>query len=118
MSPQEAALVMSPEVWANLLSLALGFSLAGALTHGYQAATSGHAGFALLSQDARIKALMSVPFIVFAAPFLIMRNILMDRTRHPSRMIFVMIATVIAGFWSLMSGTAIVAALHAAGVLA
>ena len=59
-----------------------------------------------------------MPFVVFAAPFLIMRNILTDRARHPMRAVFVMMATVIAGFWSLMSGTAVVAVLHAAGLLA
>jgi hypothetical protein len=118
MTPHEAAIVMSPDVWSNFLSLALGFAIAGALTHGYQAATAGHAGFAMLSQDARVKAAMSVPFIVFAAPFLIMRNILSDRTKHPSKALFVMLATVLAGFWSLMSGTALVAALQATGLLA
>ena len=117
MSPVEASLALSPDVWSNLLSLALGFALAGALTSGYQAALAQPASFALLSQNARAKAVLSVPFVVFAAPFLIMRNILRDKAGHPGRGVFVMMATVIAGFWSLMSGTVIVAMLHAAGVL-
>lgn len=118
MSPQDVSLALSPEIWSNLLSLALGFALAGALTNGYQAALARPASFALLSQHERAKAMLSIPFVVFAAPFLIMRNILAEKTSHRGRTLFVMMATVIAGFWSLMSGTVVVAMLHATGLLA
>ena len=109
---------MSPDVWSNLLSLALGFAVAGAVTNGYQTLSARPAGFALLLQDARAKAALAVPFLVLAAPFMIMRNILTDTTRHPGRVVFVMMATVVAGFWSLMSGTALTMLLQAAGMLA
>lgn len=118
MSLQEASFMLSPEVWSNVLSLALGFALAGALTNGYQAALAQPAGFALLSQNEKAKAVLSIPFVVFAAPFLIMRNILTDKTRHRGRALFVMMATVLSGFWSLMSGTVVVAMLHVTGLLA
>jgi hypothetical protein len=108
---------MSPETLANLLSLALGFALAGALTSAYQAFAARPAAFALLHAERR-NALAAVPFLVLAAPFLIMRNVLMDRRQHPRRTAFVMMATVLSGFWSLMSGTAFLMLLHATGLLA
>jgi hypothetical protein len=47
-----------------------------------------------------------------------MRNTLLGRVDHGRRIQFVMMATVLAGFWSLMSGTFIVMTLQAVGVLA
>ena len=58
-----------------------------------------------------------MPFLVFAAPFIIMRNTLRGARIERRRFEFVMLATVIAGFWSMMSGTFIVMTLRAAGVL-
>ena len=43
-----------------------------------------------------------------AAPFLIMRNTLLGRRQEGRRFEFVFLATLIAGFWSLMSGLALV----------
>jgi hypothetical protein len=47
-----------------------------------------------------------------------MRNTLRGRRIEQRRMQFVMLATVIAGFWSLMSGTFVLLALRALGILA
>jgi hypothetical protein len=52
----------------------------------------------------------AIPFLVFAAPFIIMRNTIRGRRIERRRFEFVMIATVIAGIWSLMSGTVVVMA--------
>jgi hypothetical protein len=41
---------------------------------------------------------------MIAAPFLIMRNTLLGRQQEGRRFEFVFLATVLAGFWSLMSG--------------
>jgi hypothetical protein len=54
---------------------------------------------------------------VFAAPFIIMRNTMRGARIERRRFEFVMMATVIAGFWSMMSGTFFVMALRAAGLL-
>ena len=59
-----------------------------------------------------------MPFLVFAAPFIIMRNTLAGAKVERRRFEFVMMATIIAGFWSLMSGTFFLMTLRAAGVLA
>ena len=109
---------MSPEALNSFLSLAIGFALAGALASGYQAWAQRPAGFGLLNEGVVPKAFAAVPFLVFAAPFIIMRNTLVGAKVERRRFEFVMIATMIAGFWSLMSGTFFLMTLRAAGVLA
>jgi hypothetical protein len=86
------------------------------LATGYQAATNRPATFRMLEHGPRPASLAAVPFLVFAAPFIIMRNILWARQIEGWRFWIVMWATIIAGFWSLMSGTVAVAALTALGV--
>jgi hypothetical protein len=109
---------MSPDVLNNLFSLLIGFALAGALASGYQALVRHPPGFALLQQGVAPKTLAAVPFLMFAAPFIIMRNTLRGRRIEHRRAEFVMLATVLAGFWSLMSGTFILLSLQAIGLLA
>jgi uncharacterized protein DUF6949 len=109
---------MSADAFNSLFSLCIGFAFAGALTNGYQAFVQRPAGFTLLQEGAAPKAFAAVPFLVFAAPFIIMRNTLRAARMERRRFEFVMIATVLAGFWSLMSGTFFVMTLRAAGVLA
>src|SRR5437763_15353478 len=109
---------MAPEALNSLFSLCIGFAFAGALASGYQAFAARPAGFGLLQQGAAPKAFAAVPFLVFAAPFIIMRNTLRGAKVERRRFEFVMIATIIAGFWSLMSGTFFLMTLRAAGLLA
>ena len=63
------------------------------------------------------KTFAAVPFLVFAAPFIIMRNTLRGMRLESRRVEFVAMATVIAGFWSMMSGTFFLMTLRATGVL-
>jgi hypothetical protein len=109
---------MSPEALNSFFSLAIGFAFAGALASGYQTFAHRPAGFGLLYSGVVPKAFAAVPFLVFAAPFIIMRNTLAGARLERRRFEFVMMATIIAGFWSLMSGTFFVMTLRAAGVLA
>ena len=109
---------MSPEALNSFFSLAIGFAFAGALASGYQALAQRPAGFGLLSEGVVPKAFAAVPFLVFAAPFIIMRNTLAGAKVERRRFEFVMMATIIAGFWSLMSGTFFLMTLRAAGLLA
>jgi hypothetical protein len=108
--------VMSPEALNSLFALCIGFAFAGALASGYQAMAERPAGFALLGEGVAPKTFAAVPFLVFAAPFIIMRNTLRTRRLVGRRFEFVVLSVVIAGFWSLMSGTVVVMALHALGV--
>ncbi|MGQ0681471.1 DUF6949 family protein [Bradyrhizobium sp.] len=109
---------MSPEAVNSFFSLCIGFAFAGMLASGYQAFARRPAGFGLLNEGVVAKAFAAVPFLVFAAPFIIMRNTLLGARVERRRFEFVMMATVIAGFWSLMSGTFFLMTLRAAGVLA
>jgi hypothetical protein len=97
--------------------LALGFAFGGLVAQGYQLVTHRPASFDELGNRAKAAAFASVPFLVFAAPFIIIRNIVRDEGAHRT-FGFVTLATVLAGFWSLMSGTVVVMALEAIGVLA
>lgn len=108
---------MSPDQLNSLFALCIGFAFAGALASGYQAFASRPAGFGLLQEGVAPKAFAAVPFLVFAAPFIIMRNTLLGAGVE-RRFEFVMMATVIAGFWSMMSGTFFLMTLRAAGLLA
>ena len=109
---------MSPDTLNSLFSLFIGFAFAGALASGYQAMVQRPAGFGLLQQGVAPRTFAAVPFLVFAAPFIIMRNTLRGMRVESRRVEFVMMATVIAGFWSMMSGTFFMMTLRAAGVLA
>jgi hypothetical protein len=53
---------------------------------------------------------------MLSAPFLIMRNTLLARQHEGRRFEFVFLATLIAGFWSLMSGLVLVMSLEACGL--
>ncbi|MDD1527267.1 hypothetical protein WI560_20435 [Bradyrhizobium sp. A11] len=108
---------MTPEALNTFFAICIGFALAGALVNGYQALAQRPAGFGLLQDGVAPKTFAAVPFLVFAAPFIIMRNTLRGRRLESRRAEFVMMATVIAGFWSMMSGTFFLMTLRAAGVL-
>jgi hypothetical protein len=114
---EEGKFVMSPDALNSLFSLLIGFAFAGALTSGYQAMAARPAGFGLLGEGVAPKTFAAVPFLVFAAPFIIMRNTLRGAKIERRRFEFVMMATVLSGFWSLMSGTFFLMTLRATGVL-
>jgi hypothetical protein len=118
---------MTPEslvfslVWSDsarsLLDLAIGFAVAGMLCSGYQLLTMQPPSFLLLQESERNRALAAVPFLMFAAPFLIVRNTVRGRRIEGRNFGFAMMAAVVAGFWSLMSGTLVTMALQAVGIL-
>jgi hypothetical protein len=105
---------MSAEQVQSFLALAMGFAVAAVLATGYQVLTRRPASFRLLQRGPRVRALAAVPFLAFAAPFVIMRNTLRARHAEDRPFMRVMSATILAGFWSLMSGTVVVMALQAA----
>jgi hypothetical protein len=108
---------MTIESFLNLVEVALGFALAGLFTSGYQLATNQLPSFGQLSKGANARTLASVPVLVFAAPFLIMRNTILSAIQDGRQFKFVFFATLVAGFWSLMSGIAVVTMLRAVGIL-
>ena len=108
---------MSPDSVQSFFALAIGFAFAGLLATGYQAATSRPASFRLLQAGPQPATFAAVPFLVFAAPFIIMRNILRRRPIEGWRFWLVMLATMVAGLWSLMSGTVAISLLVGLGLL-
>jgi hypothetical protein len=100
-----------------LLALALGFAVAGLMASGYRLATDRLPSFGMLGAGPSAATLAMVPVLMLAAPFLIMRNTLMGRRLESRRFEFVFMATLIAGFWSLMSGLVLVTSLQACGLL-
>ena len=118
---------MSPEalvfglVWSDsarsLLDLAIGFAVAGMLASGYQLLTLQPASFQLLHEGERNHALAAVPFLLFAAPFIIVRNTIRGTPIEGGNFGFATLAALVAGLWSLMSGTVVVMALEAVGRL-
>ena len=107
---------MPPESYQMLIALALGFAVGGACSTGYQLVTSHLPSFSLLSRGPRVATFASLPLLLLAAPFLIMRNTIRGRQEEGRRFEFVFIATLIAGFWSLMSGMVLVMCLQACGL--
>jgi hypothetical protein len=95
------------------LALAIGFAVAGLLSSFYQLVTERPASFRLLAAGGGPEAIAAIPFLVFAAPFIIMRNTVRGRLIERRRLELVMLATILAGFWSLMSGTVVVMLLGA-----
>ena len=118
MGPERPAdRAMSPEQLQSFLALAIGFSLAGLLATGYQCVTERPASFHLLNEGPHIRTFAALPLVIFAAPFIIMRNTIRARRIAGRRFEFVMLATILAGFWSLMSGTLVMMVLEAVGQL-
>jgi hypothetical protein len=108
---------MSPDQIQSFLALAIGFAVAGVLATGYQCVTARPASFRLLNNGSRPQALAAVPLLMFAAPFIIMRNTIRARRIVGRRFTFVMLSTILAGFWSLMSGTVVVMLIERLGHL-
>jgi hypothetical protein len=116
---------MSPEalvfalVWSNsmhsLMALAFGFAVAGLLSSGYQLLTLQPASFRVLHDGERNKALAAIPFLLFAAPFIIIRNTIRGARIERGNFGFATMAALVAGFWSLMSGTIVMMVLETLG---
>lgn len=93
----------------SLLALLIGFGVAGVVANAYQLRAERPLSFRLMAAPERNRALAAVPMLVFAAPFIIMRNTVRGSRTEGRPAGFVAIATVIAGVWSLMSGTVVAA---------
>ncbi|MGH8570938.1 MAG: DUF6949 family protein, partial [Gammaproteobacteria bacterium] len=92
------------------------FAVAGLCATGYQFLTKRPASFSLLQRGAKPSTFAAVPVLLFAAPFIIMRNTLRGRRIERRRFQFVMLATILAGFWSMASGNVVVIVLEKLGL--
>ena len=104
---------MSLELLQSVIVLLIGFSVAGSLATGYQLVTERPLSFRLLNSGPQPVTFLAIPVLTFAAPFVIMRNVMRGRRIERRRFEFVMLATMIAGLWSMLSGTVVVSAFTA-----
>lgn len=103
---------ISPETVESFFSLAIGFSVAGLCASGYRLFAKHFPSFRLLEVGPVPARFAAIPLLMFSAPYIIMRNTLRGRRLEGRRTEIVMLATAIAGLWSLMSGTVVVLALQ------
>jgi hypothetical protein len=103
---------ISPDVVESLFAVAIGFAIAGLCASGYTLIAMHLPNLRMLEVGPMPGRLAAVPLLIFSAPYLIMRNTLRAGEVERRRGEAVMIATVIAGLWSLMSGTVVVMALQ------
>jgi hypothetical protein len=104
---------MTPESAQMLFAVAFGFAVAGLFSSGYRLVTDRLPSFKQLSNGPAPATFAVIPLLVVAAPFLIMRNTILGQGQEGRRFKFVFLATLFAGFWSLMSGLILVTTLQA-----
>jgi hypothetical protein len=104
---------ISPETIESFFALCFGFAFAGLCASGYRLFSKHFPSFRLLEVGPLGTRFAAIPLLMFSAPFIIMRNTIRGRRIEGRRTEIVMVATVIAGLWSLMSGTVVVLALQA-----
>src|ERR1700721_2949387 len=105
--------VVSPDTFEPLFALAFGVPVAGLCASSYRLAGPHLPHLRMLEAGPMVGRLAAVPLLIFSAPYLIMRNTLRRSALGRRRSDAVMVATVIAGLWSLMSGTVLLTALQA-----
>jgi hypothetical protein len=104
---------ISPETIESFFALAIGFAVAGLCASGYRLFSRHVPSFRLLEVGPVPARFAAIPLLMFSAPYIIMRNTIRGRRIEGRRAEIVMVATVIAGLWSLMCGTVVVLALQA-----
>ncbi len=104
-------MTIEPAAVEALQSLVLGFAFAGLLASAFELFTTRRADFKLL-QAGGLAAVASVPVVIFSAPFLILRNTVRGRQIEGRPFMFVMLASMIAGIWSMASGRVVLDLLH------
>jgi hypothetical protein len=104
---------ISPDTIDSLFALAMGFAVAGLCASSYRLFSRHFPSFRLLEIGPVPARFAAIPLLMFSAPFIIMRNTIRGRRIEGRRTEIVMVATVIAGLWGLMSGTVVMLALQA-----
>lgn len=94
---------MSPGAFEALSSLVFGFACAGLLASAFEYLTQRRASFHLLERGNAL-SVACVPLVVLSAPYIILRNTIRGRRFERRPIPFVMVATMIACVWSMLSG--------------
>ena len=104
-------MVISPSAVESLQTLFLGLALSGLLATAFELFTERRASFSLLERGG-VSAAAALPVLAFTAPFIILRNTVRGRRIEGRPIPFVMIATMIACGWSLLSGRVVLDLSH------
>ena len=104
-------MVISPSAVESLQTLCLGLALSGLLATAFELFTEKRASFNLLERGG-VAAAAALPVLAFSAPFIILRNTVRGRRIEGRPIPFVMIATMIACGWSLLSGRVVLDLAH------
>ena len=107
---------MSAELIDSVLAFAMGFAVARLIVSGRQLMICRPATFELLQRGTGATRIAAVPLFALTAPFIIMRNTMRARQLEKGRLYQVMVGTIVAGCWTLVSGTVIVMVLTALGI--
>ncbi len=109
-----ASVTIEPSAVEALQSLLMGFAFAGLLASAFELFTERRADFKLL-QAGGLTAVASVPVVIFSAPVLILRNTMQGRESDGRPFSFLMLASLTAGIWSLVSGRVVLDLLYLLG---
>ncbi|MEH3148213.1 MAG: hypothetical protein PGN34_23440 [Methylobacterium frigidaeris] len=104
-------MALNPAALENLQTLVLGLAFAGLLASAFELLTARRASFGLL-RTGGLAAFAFVPVLAFVAPFIILRNTVRGRRIEGRPIPFVMLATMIACGWSLVSGRLVLDLAH------
>ena len=91
----------------GVLTVALGFAISGASASAFEALTERRASFKLLRDDG-VTAVAAVPVVTLGASYILARNLIFGAKRPA---LAVAVGTVLSGVWSLVIGSAALAAL-------
>ena len=94
---------IDPAALENLQTLVVGLAFAGLIATAFELLTERKASFSLLERGG-VAAFASLPLLAFGAPFIILRNTVRGRRIEGRPFVFVMLATILACGWSLVSG--------------
>ena len=94
---------IDPAALENLQTLVVGLAFAGLIATAFELLTERKASFSLLERGG-VAAFASLPVLAFGAPFIILRNTVRGRRIEGRPFVFVMLATILACGWSLVSG--------------
>ncbi|KAB1074474.1 DUF6949 family protein [Methylobacterium planeticum] len=96
-------MALSPQALDSIQTLLVGLALAGLLASAFELFTERRASFSLL-EGGGVAAVAALPVLAFSAPFIILRNTVRGRRIEGRPIPFVMLATIIACGWGLLSG--------------
>lgn len=96
-------MVLNPAAIESVQTLCVGLALSGLLASAFELFTAHRASFSLLERGG-VAAVAALPILAFSAPFIILRNTVRGRRIEGRPIPFVMLATMIACGWGLLSG--------------